>query len=59
MKKYSFKIGLMKGLKYFALFALPLIVTGFIDNFPAIANLTLGGLAVMLANYLKIKASQK
>ena len=57
--KYSFKIGLIKGLKYFAIFALPLIVTGFTENFPDIANLTIGGLLVMIVNYIKLKFDDK
>lgn len=59
MTKYSFKIGLMKGLKFFAIFALPVIVTGFIENFPNWANLTIGGILVMIVNFIKVKAQEK
>ena len=57
--KYSFKIGLKKGMKYFIIFGLPIIATGFIENFPQIANLTIGGLLVMIVNYIKIQTEKK
>lgn len=52
---YSYKKTLQKGLKYFVLFALPILVDRFIIAMPDIANLTLGVLLVMLCNYLKVK----
>lgn len=56
--KYSLKIGLVKALKYIAIFALPLLVDQFVVAFPQFAQLTVGGILVMLANYLKIKAQK-
>jgi len=47
---------LLKGVKYFILFALPWLVDQFIVSYPAVAQLTIGGLLVMLANFLKLKA---
>jgi hypothetical protein len=54
--KYSLKIGLLKALKYIAIFALPMLVDQFVVAYPQLAQLTVGGILVMLANYLKIKA---
>jgi hypothetical protein len=56
--KYSLKIGLLKALKYIAIFALPMLVDKFVVAYPQLAQLTVGGILVMLANYLKIKAQK-
>jgi hypothetical protein len=57
-KEYSFKITLIKGAKYFGIFLLPLLVDRFIISYPDIAQLTVGGLLVMIANYVKMKSSK-
>lgn len=49
--KYSLKKGLTKGLLSAFLFAVPFAVS----SFPDIANLTIGGALVILANFLKVK----
>lgn len=56
--KYSLKIGLLKALKYIAIFALPVLVDQFVVAYPQLAQLTVGGILVMLTNYLKIKAQK-
>jgi len=56
--KYSLKIGLLKALKYIAIFALPVLVNQFVVAYPQLAQLTVGGILVMLTNYLKIKAQK-
>ena len=56
--KYSLKIGLLKALKYIAIFALPVVVDQFVVAYPQLAQLTVGGILVMLTNYLKIKAQK-
>jgi len=56
--KYSLKIGLLKALKYIAIFALPILVNQFVVAYPQLAQLTVGGILVMLTNYLKIKAQK-
>jgi len=58
-KAYSVKITILKGLKYFIIFLLPFLVDRFIFSFPELAQLTLGGMLVMLSNYLKVKANLK
>lgn len=55
MKQYSFKKGLIKGLNYFAIFALPVIIDKFIISFPEIAQLSVGAAIVMVYNFIKIK----
>lgn len=52
---YSFGITLKKGFKYFVLFGLPFIADQFIINYPQWAQLTLGGLLVMLVNVAKAR----
>ena len=56
MTKFSFKKMLVKGLKYFVIFLLPFLVDKFIISYPEFAQLTIGGLLVMIMNWLKIKA---
>jgi hypothetical protein len=58
MKEYSFKITLIKGAKYFCIFLLPLLVDKFIISYPEIAQLTVGGILVMIANYAKFNFSK-
>jgi len=50
---YKFLVGLRKGLVAVAVFAIPLFLT----NFPEVAQLTIGGLLIMLVNFLKVKYS--
>lgn len=52
---YSLKQGLLKGVKYFVIFLLPVLVDKFVIGYPEYAQLTIGGLLVILVNYLKIK----
>ena len=52
--KYSLLKGVIKSLKYTVLFSLPFLVDGFLISFPQLAQLTVGGLLVLLLNYLKI-----
>jgi len=56
---YSYKKTLVKGIKYFILFLLPVLVDHFIVAFPEIAQLSVGGILVMGYNWLKIKAGVK
>ena len=49
--KYSFAKGLEKGVIAVLIFAIPLVV---MDN-PAWANLTVGGLLMIIVNWMKIK----
>ena len=53
--KYSFLQGLQKALKNLILFALPFAISYFTVHFPNYANLTIGGVLVMLENYAKTK----
>jgi len=53
MKKYNFGKGLRKGIIGFVLFAIPFLIT----SFPEVANLTIGGLLLMLLNYFKVKSA--
>jgi len=52
---YSFKKTLLKGIKYFVIFLLPVLVDKLIVAYPAIAQLTLGGILVMIVNWLKVR----
>ena len=52
---YSFKKGALKIVKYFLIFLIPALVDMFIVNYPAVAQLTLGGVLVGIANFLKVK----
>lgn len=49
--KYNWKKGLTKGVISAIVFAIPVLI----NQFPDIANITLGGLGVMLVNFIKIK----
>jgi len=53
--KYSIKKGLLKLVKYFLIFLLPLLVSKFIIAFPDIAQISVGALLVGIANWLKVK----
>ena len=59
MNTYSYRQTILKGIKYFVIFAIPLLVNSFVYQFPEIAQLTVGGLLVMLVNLLKVKFSFK
>ena len=52
--KYSIKIGAIKVLKSIAIFAIPVLVDQFILAYPWIAQLTIGGILVGIANYVKV-----
>ena len=57
--KFSFKTMIFKGIKYFVLFGLPVLISGFGEYYPQWASLTIGGVLVMISNYLKIKVGVK
>ena len=59
METYSFKKTLGKGLKYIIIFALPLAVDQLIVAYPDWAQLTLGGVLVMVVNFLKVAIAPK
>jgi hypothetical protein len=52
---FSFKKNLGKGIKYSVIFLLPFLVDKFIIAYPEWAQLTIGGLLVMLVNWLKVQ----
>lgn len=52
---YSFLKGLQKGVIAVIIFAVPVLV----GQFPEVANLTIGGILLMVANYLKVSRSSK
>jgi len=56
---YSYAKTIKKSLKYFVIFILPWLVSIFIKEFPAIANLTVGGILVLIADYLKNRLGVK
>ena len=51
MKEYSFTKGLKKGAIGLVVFGLPFLIT----NFPDIASLSLGTVALILVNYIKVR----
>ena len=57
--KYSLKTGILKAIKYGIIFALPVLVNQFIVGFPEIAQLTVGGILVMIVNAIKIKTGTR
>ena len=59
MPKYDWKVGLSKGFKYVVIFLVPVIIDKFIVAYPELAQLTVGGLLVMLVNFIKIKYDVK
>jgi len=52
--KFNFKQGLLKMLKYIAIFIIPVLADKFIISYPQIAQITVGGILVFIVNYLKI-----
>ena len=56
---YSLKQGLLKAVKYFLLFGVPILVDKFVYSYPELAQLTVGGILVGLANFLKVKYGLK
>ena len=56
---YNWKKTIWKGIKYFVIFLLPVLVDKFIISCPAIAQLTIGGILVMAVNFLKVKVGVK
>ena len=52
---YSLRRGFAKGLKYVVIFILPLLVDQFVIAYPQWAQLTVGGLLVVLTNWLKVR----
>lgn len=57
--QYSFKKGIIKGIKYFVIFLIPVLIDKLAIDFAPIYQLTLGGLLVILYNYLKIVVLRK
>lgn len=53
--KYSWKIGLKKTAITALLFLLPVLIDQFIIKYPEIAQITVGGILVFIANFLKVK----
>lgn len=56
---FSYKVMVVKGVKYVLLFLVPALIDQFLIAYPAIAQLSLGGLLVMLANFLKVRVGLK
>ena len=52
MSKYSFSQGVIKSLKYVVVFAVAMLVTGLQ---PEIKELTVGGILVLLLNFIKVQ----
>ena len=48
--KYSIIKGVVKALKGIVLFAIPVLVNAFIVEYPAIAQLSAGGLLLLIVN---------
>jgi len=57
--KYSIKKGIIKGLKYFVIFLIPVIIDKVAISFPVFWQMTTGGVIVIIYNYLKIKVISK
>lgn len=53
---YKLSIGIKKAVKSFVYFGIPFLLSAYVQQMPDVANLTIGGLLVMLANYIKTKA---
>ena len=53
--EFSYKTTLQKGVKYFAVFALPFLVDTFILSMPDLANISIGAALLMIVNVLKAK----
>ena len=56
---YSLKIGVVKILKYFLIFLIPILVDRFIVAYPQIAQLSIGALLVGVVNYIKVVYAPK
>lgn len=54
-KRYSLGKGIVKSLKAVVLFAVPVIINAFTLQYPEYASLTVGGLLVLIWNFLKVK----
>jgi len=52
--KYSIKKGIIKGLKFFVIFLIPVLIDKIAISFPVFWQLTAGGVIVMVYNCLKI-----
>lgn len=50
---YSYAKTIKKGVKYFVIFALPVLVDKLIISYPEIFQLTIGGVLLMGTDYLK------
>ena len=53
--EYKIKKGLIKAVKYLIIFLLPVLIDKFVYSMPEVANLTMGGILVLLLNWLKIR----
>lgn len=53
--KYSIKLGILKALKSVAIFAVPVLIDAFIIQFPEIAQLSVGGVLILIWNFLKVR----
>jgi len=53
---YSFKITLVKIVKYFVIFIIPFLVDQFVFQYPQLAQITIGALLVGIANWGKVWA---
>jgi len=56
---YSIKKGLIKGLKYFVIFLIPVLFDKIAISFPVFWQLTIGGVIVMIYNCFKITLIKK
>lgn len=52
---YDFKQTILKGVKYLVLFGLPVLIDKFVVSYPEYAQLSVGVILVMAANYAKVK----
>jgi len=57
--KYSPKKGIIKGIKYFIIFLIPVLIDKIAVSYPVFWQMTAGGAIVMFYNYLKIKVVTK
>ena len=56
---FSYSQMFWKGMKYFVVFLLPVLVDKFIYAYPDIAQLTVGAILVLILNFLKNKVGLK
>ena len=56
---YSWKVTMLKGIKYFVAFGLPVLLGSLVEWFPGVAQRTVGTAALMLLNYLKVALGMK